>query len=331
MLAMVGAALVAASPARAQNTYNNLDLLLNFRNVTTPGDSDVTVDVGNVTSFVSAVTANGGTAILDSGNGYSASFSTGFSYAGLTDVLGAPSVDNVIGFSAAAADATGDTGLIYLTRTQPTGAFGAPRYSPDQASLTEQANTAAAIYYTGLETAGWAFDTTTLSGSGANAVSYPSGDSYSFQTECQDPANHNIIDYHGTQSTYAESGGVLESQQTGAHNIYEAFWKVPVDGNGVNNGPATYLGFFTFQTSGEVDFTSSSVVSTPPNPTISLSADGSTVSVFWLGNYTLQQNSNLSVPSGWATSGYPISVINGSNSISISPPAGQLFFRLANP
>lgn len=329
MLAMVGAAFVAASPARAQNTYNNLDLLLSFRNVTTPTDPDVTIDVGNVTAFVSAVTANGGAAILNTGNGYTASFSSGFSYAGLAEVLGAPSANNVIGFSAAAADSTGGTGLLYLTRTQPTGAFGAPAHKPDQQSLQAQATTAEAIGFIGAETA--SADATTLDGSSANAVSYPSGDSYSYQSWGQDPANHSIIDYHGSQSTATGSGGVLESQQNGAGNIYEALWKVPVDGNGVNNGPAAYLGFFTFQSSGEVDFTSANVVTRPPNPQIALSADHSTVTVFWQGNYTLQQNSNLTLPGGWSTSSYPISTLTGTNSITITPPTGNLFFRLANP
>lgn len=51
--------------------------------------------------------------------------------------------------------------------------------------------------------------------------------------------------------------------------------------------------------------------------------------VFWpnIGSYTLQQNSNLSTGS-WTTSGYSITTANGTNSITISPPVGNLFFRL---
>ena len=47
--------------------------------------------------------------------------------------------------------------------------------------------------------------------------------------------------------------------------------------------------------------------------------------------YTLQQNSNLAAPAGWAASGYTITPSHGTNSITITPPVGNLFFRLANP
>jgi hypothetical protein len=45
------------------------------------------------------------------------------------------------------------------------------------------------------------------------------------------------------------------------------------------------------------------------------------------GSYTLQQNSNLAGGS-WTTSGYTITTANGTNSITITPPTGNLFFRL---
>jgi hypothetical protein len=76
-----------------------------------------------------------------------------------------------------------------------------------------------------------------------------------------------------------------------------------------------------------------SVVQTPglPNLTISIVGPNSVV-VSWpkTGSYTLQQNSNLAGGS-WSTSGYTISTANGTNSITITPPTGKLFFRLANP
>ena len=54
-----------------------------------------------------------------------------------------------------------------------------------------------------------------------------------------------------------------------------------------------------------------------------------TVIVSWpaTGSYTLQQNGNLTGGS-WTTSGYTVTTINGTNSIAIMPPAGNLFFRL---
>ena len=76
-----------------------------------------------------------------------------------------------------------------------------------------------------------------------------------------------------------------------------------------------------------------SVVQTVGLPSLSITQSGNTVIVSWpnTGSYTLQQNNNLGMPTGWAASSYFISSANGTNSISISPPAGNLFFRLANP
>jgi hypothetical protein len=75
-----------------------------------------------------------------------------------------------------------------------------------------------------------------------------------------------------------------------------------------------------------------SVTQTPglPNLTITLVGPNSVV-VSWpnTGSYTLQQNSSLAVPGGWTTSGYAITTANGTNSVTISPPTGNLFFRLS--
>jgi hypothetical protein len=49
------------------------------------------------------------------------------------------------------------------------------------------------------------------------------------------------------------------------------------------------------------------------------------------GSYTLEQNNNLSSAAGWSASGYSVSTANGTNSVTISPPQGNVFFRLSNP
>jgi hypothetical protein len=56
------------------------------------------------------------------------------------------------------------------------------------------------------------------------------------------------------------------------------------------------------------------------------------VKVSWpnTGSYTLQTNSNLA-PISWIGYGGGISTANGTNSVTISPPDGNLFFRLHNP
>jgi hypothetical protein len=75
------------------------------------------------------------------------------------------------------------------------------------------------------------------------------------------------------------------------------------------------------------------VVQTTGLPNLSIAHSGNSVIVSWLdtGSYTLQQNSNLAASAGWTTSGYTITTANGTNSISITSPTGNLFFRLANP
>jgi len=78
-----------------------------------------------------------------------------------------------------------------------------------------------------------------------------------------------------------------------------------------------------------------SVVQSAGVPNLTITQAGNSVIVSWpnTGSYTLQQNSNLSAPAGWATSGYSVTTNSpaGTNSISITPPTGNLFFRLANP
>jgi hypothetical protein len=77
-----------------------------------------------------------------------------------------------------------------------------------------------------------------------------------------------------------------------------------------------------------------SVVQTAGLPllTITLNSQLSTVTVSWpdTGSYTLQQNSNLAGGS-WTTSGYTVTTSNGTNSITLTPPTGNLFFRLKQP
>ena len=73
-----------------------------------------------------------------------------------------------------------------------------------------------------------------------------------------------------------------------------------------------------------------SVVQTPGLPNLVITHSGNSVTVSWpdTGVYTLQQNGNLANTNNWVTSGYTITTANGTNSISITPPAGNLFFRL---
>src|SRR5450432_4423882 len=73
-----------------------------------------------------------------------------------------------------------------------------------------------------------------------------------------------------------------------------------------------------------------SVVQTPGLPNLTITHASNSVIVSWpnTGSYTLQQNGNLAVPAGWTTSGYSVTTSNGTNSITVLPPTGNLFFRL---
>jgi hypothetical protein len=71
------------------------------------------------------------------------------------------------------------------------------------------------------------------------------------------------------------------------------------------------------------------VVQSPGLPNLIVTRSGNSVIVSWpdTGSYTLQQNANLSGGS-WTTSGYSVNTANGTNSVTITAPSGNLFFRL---
>lgn len=76
-----------------------------------------------------------------------------------------------------------------------------------------------------------------------------------------------------------------------------------------------------------------SVVQTPGLPNLTVNHPGNSVVVSWpdTGNCTLQQNSSLANSAGWTASGYSITTANGTNSITLMSPTGNLFFRLSRP
>jgi hypothetical protein len=72
-----------------------------------------------------------------------------------------------------------------------------------------------------------------------------------------------------------------------------------------------------------------SAVQTPGLPYLSVARLGSSVVVSWpnTGSYTLQQNNDLQT-GNWTANGNLVSTANGTNSITINSPTGNLFFRL---
>jgi hypothetical protein len=69
----------------------------------------------------------------------------------------------------------------------------------------------------------------------------------------------------------------------------------------------------------------------PPNLTIAFIHPASVV-VSWpaIGSYSLQQNPHLS-PTNWTASTNRITTANNTNNLTITPPTGNLFFRLSDP
>ena len=75
------------------------------------------------------------------------------------------------------------------------------------------------------------------------------------------------------------------------------------------------------------------VVQTPGAPTLYISRSNNVATVYWqnVSGWNLIQNGNLATPvASWSASSSP-TLSNGTNYLSITNPAGNVFFRLKNP
>jgi hypothetical protein len=74
------------------------------------------------------------------------------------------------------------------------------------------------------------------------------------------------------------------------------------------------------------------VAQTPGAPTLYIAQSGSTATVYWqnVSGWSLQQNNNLALPANWSASG-GVTTSNGTNYLNVTPPTGNLFFRLQHP
>jgi hypothetical protein len=72
-----------------------------------------------------------------------------------------------------------------------------------------------------------------------------------------------------------------------------------------------------------------SVAQTPGAPTLYITGSGNTVTVFWqdISGWSLQQNNSLTSSGGWSASS-GVTPHDGTNYLTITPPTGNLFFRL---
>jgi hypothetical protein len=72
------------------------------------------------------------------------------------------------------------------------------------------------------------------------------------------------------------------------------------------------------------------VLQTPGAPTLTVTRSGSSVTISWpypSSGFALQQNGSLST-TNWANSGLPVTTNAWFNTVTITPPTGNLFFRL---
>jgi hypothetical protein len=341
---MIAASLLAASHAQAAAggnlNYNDGDLLLNFRESADDSGTDATIDLGNINSFLSAVEAlPGHTAVLDAGPGYgTSSYTPQFSGANLITAVGNSvgnsdgTADN-IGFSAAAENLSASgaaANTVWLTRVISAAELatgGAPNL---QQGATAQNGTALAIQSIGQgaesATANPGVGAGTLFTGALNGALVADGNVNSYHTWAQAGSSPDVIDYGAFQNPSHPSA--IEGTPANG-TIYEALWEVPQSGNGAD----VYEGYFTFQQSGEVDFTSASGAVTIPPVSLIIAPNGAnSVQVLWanVGNYQLQQNGNLAATAGWLPSTYTVTTSNGTNSVTVTPTVGSLFFRLAN-
>ncbi len=73
------------------------------------------------------------------------------------------------------------------------------------------------------------------------------------------------------------------------------------------------------------------VVQTAGLPNLAIAHSGNSVTVWWPNTvtYTLQTNNNIAAASGWIAYGGTVNTNGVTNSVTISPPRGNLFFRLS--
>jgi hypothetical protein len=270
VVAIAGAALLAASQAPAQVSYTDSDLLLNFRESLADAGTDATVDLGNVNTFLSAVSAlSGQTAVLDSGSGYSTSaYTPQFSGGLLISKVGGSAGNGQstaynVGFSAPAEN-LGASGAaantVWLTRQISSSQLATGGSPNAQQGATAQIGTALAIQGIGFGAESAAANPgvgagTAFSGS-VNGALVADGNANSYHTLAQDSSSPDLIDY-GSYQNPSRPGAIEATPSSGT--VYEALWEVPQSGNGSD----VYEGYFAFQPNGQLSFTGASAVPEP--------------------------------------------------------------------
>jgi len=98
----------------------------------------------------------------------------------------------------------------------------------------------------------------------------------------------------------------------------------------VLDGNTAYVGF-TGGTGGVASTQTISDFTFTPIPALTAFAEQGNAVISWpsgIGGYVLQQNSNLSDPSGWTTISPPYNIVGGNYQYTVSAPGGSEFYRL---
>ena len=96
----------------------------------------------------------------------------------------------------------------------------------------------------------------------------------------------------------------------------------------LTNGPVTGTNYYSV-TGGFWSLIQ--VVQTPGAPLLTVTHSGNQVIVSWPSpstGFVLQQNANLANTNGWSTYGGTVNDDGTTKSVSLTPPTGNLFFRL---
>jgi hypothetical protein len=264
LIAMAGAALVAASQAQAQTTaYSQGDLLVNLRNPSSSSVPDFVVDLGAASGYNASTPLT----VLDSST---TALWAGGAISGFTDAQlqtagtfgGLPSSGNVIGMSAAADTKTGNGGNSIVNYWLTTPLSAAPTSTPTSSALELSISTAGtlvtAINNIGAGFSGGASPASDFTSLGAHDGTVVQGDTDSYQKNAADTSSLHSgeIDYNALE------GQGIESTQNGSAAIYEALWDVQSKGNGQLS--QTYEGWFTYYPDDEITFNGG--VSAVPEP-----------------------------------------------------------------
>jgi len=127
---------------------------------------------------------------------------------------------------------------------------------------------------------------------------------------------------------YKVAGGGGTSAGTNGGSVFSVSGTIgqPDAGAAMTGGPYFLTGGF---------WSIISVVRTANSPLLTIThSNSSSVVVSWPSSaigFTLQQNTNLAATNSWVTSSYVITTNGATQSITIAPPGGSLFFRLFQP